>query len=204
MDCSQSWRRPFARVDEMLRTNNRVGGLGLRTNKSALLWELGARAVESHISRKTSEMPRISCTQLWIGPHEVQGTHETTQEIGGVGHPAIVAGIEPKSAFLPHFTCRRQVACSKARPGPPTQSLEVVALLSTERVVAPALMSRFQSKVVGRSGCAACSNICSIWNSVMRGAESLGKASRRKNATSGVSKLGLASPPIRSHRKNSL
>ena len=26
--------------------------------------ELGARAVESHISRKTSEMPRISCTLL--------------------------------------------------------------------------------------------------------------------------------------------
>jgi hypothetical protein len=26
------------------------------------------RAVVSHISRKTSEMPRISCAQLWTGP----------------------------------------------------------------------------------------------------------------------------------------
>jgi hypothetical protein len=41
---------------------------GLLRNKSALLWELGARAVESHISRKTSEMPRISCTQFWKEP----------------------------------------------------------------------------------------------------------------------------------------
>src|SRR5271168_4014795 len=29
---------------------------------------LRGRFVISHISRKTSEMPRISCTQLWIGP----------------------------------------------------------------------------------------------------------------------------------------
>jgi hypothetical protein len=28
----------------------------------------------------------------------VQGTHETPQEIGDVGHPAIVAGIELKSS----------------------------------------------------------------------------------------------------------
>jgi hypothetical protein len=27
--------------------------------------------------------------------HEVLGTYETPQEIGGVGHPTIVAGIEP-------------------------------------------------------------------------------------------------------------
>ena len=32
-----------------------------------------------------------------------------------------VEGIEPKSAFLPPFTCRPVVVCSKARPGPPTQ-----------------------------------------------------------------------------------
>jgi hypothetical protein len=29
---------------------------------------LRARPAVSHISRKTSEMPRISCTQLWTGP----------------------------------------------------------------------------------------------------------------------------------------
>ena len=66
---------------------------------------LRGRPAVSHISRKTSEIPRISCTQLSKGPrvrlslrkaHEFQGTHETPQEIGGVGHPAIVAGIEPK------------------------------------------------------------------------------------------------------------
>jgi hypothetical protein len=42
-----------------------------------------------------------------------------------------VEGIEPKSAFLPPFTCRRLVVCSKARPGPPTQSLGY-SLVSTE------------------------------------------------------------------------
>jgi hypothetical protein len=45
---------------------------------------------------KTIEVPRISCTQLWTGPrvrlslreaHEVQGAHETPQEIGAMGHP---------------------------------------------------------------------------------------------------------------------
>jgi hypothetical protein len=30
----------------------------------------------------------------------VQGTHETPQEIGGVGHPAIGDGIEPKCAWV--------------------------------------------------------------------------------------------------------
>jgi hypothetical protein len=34
----------------------------------------------------------------------VQGTHETTQEIGDVGHPAIGGGIEPKSPFIPLLT----------------------------------------------------------------------------------------------------
>jgi hypothetical protein len=29
---------------------------------------VGGRPAVSHISRKTSEMPRISCTQLWTGP----------------------------------------------------------------------------------------------------------------------------------------
>src|SRR5580658_3981985 len=42
-------------------------------------------------------LERTACAALFKGePHEVQGTHETPQEIGGVGHPATVAGIEPR------------------------------------------------------------------------------------------------------------
>ena len=53
-------------------------------------------------------MPRISCTQLWKGPRvrpsckqgrmKFRERIETTQEIGGVGHPAIGLGIEVKNA----------------------------------------------------------------------------------------------------------
>jgi hypothetical protein len=49
-------------------------------------------------------MAPISCRQLWKGPrcaplfngkaHAVQRTHETPQEIGCVGHPLTVTGIE--------------------------------------------------------------------------------------------------------------
>jgi hypothetical protein len=41
------------------------------------------------------------CAFLKGKAHEVQGTHETPQEIGDVGHPAVVAGIELKSALTP-------------------------------------------------------------------------------------------------------
>ena len=44
---------------------------------------------------------------------KVQGTHETPQEIGGVGHSAIVVGKEHKSVFIQHLTCYAQVACSE-------------------------------------------------------------------------------------------
>ena len=45
-----------------------------------------------------SNNERISCTQFWTGPRvplsekrqEVQGTQETPQEIGDVGHPAVL------------------------------------------------------------------------------------------------------------------
>ena len=40
------------------------------------------------------------CAFLKGKAHEVQGTHETPQEIGGVGHPAIVAGMENKSRLV--------------------------------------------------------------------------------------------------------
>jgi hypothetical protein len=40
------------------------------------------------------------CASLQGEAHEVQGTHETPQEIGGVGHPAIGDGIEPKCAWV--------------------------------------------------------------------------------------------------------
>jgi hypothetical protein len=36
------------------------------------------------------------CAFLKGKAHQVQGTHETPQEIGGMGHPAIGAGIEPE------------------------------------------------------------------------------------------------------------
>jgi hypothetical protein len=39
------------------------------------------------------------CAFLQGKAHEVQGTHETQQEIGDMGHPAIIAGIEFKSGF---------------------------------------------------------------------------------------------------------
>ena len=38
------------------------------------------------------------CAFLKGKAHEVRGTHDTPQEIGGVGHPAIGDGIEPKCA----------------------------------------------------------------------------------------------------------
>jgi hypothetical protein len=63
---------------------------------------------------------------------------------------------------------------------------------------------QLQSNVVGKSGRAACSNMCSIWYGVMRAADSEGKLCRGKNPTSKVSKLGLASPPSSSHRNKSL
>jgi hypothetical protein len=84
---------------------------------------LRVRAAVSHISRKTSEMPRFPvrssgqdrvCAFLKGKAQEVQGTHETTQEIGGVGHPAMVMGIEPKSAFVSAFTCHRQASLLKS------------------------------------------------------------------------------------------
>jgi hypothetical protein len=54
----------------------------------------GVRAVESHISKwgrpefpvRSSGKDRV-CAFLKGKAHEVQGTHETTQEIGDVGHP---------------------------------------------------------------------------------------------------------------------
>jgi hypothetical protein len=41
-------------------------------------------------------LDRTACAALFKEPHEVQGTHETTQEIGDVGHPAMGAGIDTK------------------------------------------------------------------------------------------------------------
>jgi hypothetical protein len=45
---------------------------------------------------RSSGQDRV-CGSLKGEPHEVPGTHETTQEIGDVGHPALVAGVEDKS-----------------------------------------------------------------------------------------------------------
>jgi hypothetical protein len=39
------------------------------------------------------------CAFLQGKAHEVQGTHETTQEIGEVGHPASAAGERQKQTF---------------------------------------------------------------------------------------------------------
>src|SRR5277367_6809629 len=44
------------------RTEILVGDLSVRSS-------LEGKPAVSHISRKTSEMPRISCTQLWKEPH---------------------------------------------------------------------------------------------------------------------------------------
>jgi hypothetical protein len=59
----------------------------------------GSSAVVSHISRTTSEMPRISCTRApdraACAPFfkerrmRFSGVHEISQEIGGVGHPSV-------------------------------------------------------------------------------------------------------------------
>ena len=54
-----------------------------------------------------------------------------------MGHPALVAGIELKSVFLPPPLATGKRVCSKARPGPPTHSLDVAAL---KLVVLPVLI----------------------------------------------------------------
>jgi hypothetical protein len=70
---------------------------------------LRARPAVSHISRKRARCPEFPvrssgqdsvCAFLKGKAHEVQGTHETAQEIGDVGHPAVVAGIGPKGRLL--------------------------------------------------------------------------------------------------------
>jgi|SRR5450631_2239103 hypothetical protein len=79
-----------------------VSLLFLRGAYRKLLETAGAGAAEFHISRKTSEMPRISCTQrrtrlrcafLQGKAHEARGTYETSQEIGDVGHPIYVVSL---------------------------------------------------------------------------------------------------------------
>jgi hypothetical protein len=53
-------------------------------------------------------LERTACAPFIKGKaHEVQGTHETTQEIGDVGHPAVVAGIEPELAAVQLKLCGR-------------------------------------------------------------------------------------------------
>ena len=53
------------------------------------------------------------CAFLKEKAHEVQGTHETSQEIGDVGHPAFVAGMESKGSFT-----SAEVAVAVAAMGP--------------------------------------------------------------------------------------
>ena len=80
--------------------------------RGAPLWSCGDRAglrgrpAVSHISRKTSEMPRISCTQIWKEPRVRLSLRKGAGSAGnprnytgnrGVGHPAIGAGMESKS-----------------------------------------------------------------------------------------------------------
>jgi hypothetical protein len=68
---------------------------------------LRGRPAVSHISRKTSEMPRISCTQLWTGPRVRLSLRKGACSSGNprsstgnrrCGAPGDGGGIEPKSA----------------------------------------------------------------------------------------------------------
>ena len=63
----------------------------------------GSRFVESHISQKTSEIPEFPargskkssvCGFLYGKPHGVHWFQQAPQEIGGMGHPAVIAGTE--------------------------------------------------------------------------------------------------------------
>jgi hypothetical protein len=67
---------------------------------------LRVRPAVSHISRKTSEMPRISCTQLWTGPRVRLSLRRGAGSSGNprnstgnrdVGHPVIRVGDRAKS-----------------------------------------------------------------------------------------------------------
>jgi hypothetical protein len=88
---------------------------------------LGGSPAASHISKNERDAPnflyaaldRTACAPFFSRKaHEVQGTHETPQEIGGVGHPAIGAGIEPTSALIPPLTCYRHAAPNEQSVGP--------------------------------------------------------------------------------------
>ena len=63
---------------------------------------------------------------------------------------------------------------------------------------------RSQSKSVASSGCSACWNMRSICAAVVLPSDSGGSASRAKKATSLVSSLGRAAPPVISQMKNIL
>jgi hypothetical protein len=83
----------------------------LLKNKSVLLGEVrGESCGIPHLAKNERDAPnflyaaldRTACAPFFKGKaHEVQGTHETPQEIGDVGHPAIGGGDGTKSVFFP-------------------------------------------------------------------------------------------------------
>jgi hypothetical protein len=70
------------------------------------------RSVVSHIAKNERDAPTFlyaaldmaACAPFFKGKaHEVRGTHQAPQEIGGMGHPGAVAETELKGATLREY-----------------------------------------------------------------------------------------------------